>query len=630
MKVWTVWKSRAARHVCGGLSRGRLTAAATGLFLTLGAGGALAEEGAAAVDGAAPRPGAHAIAMHGAPELAEGFESFSYVNPDAPKGGRLTQGLAGGFDSLNPFILRGRASRAVRDLTVESLMARSWDEPFTLYGLLAERVETPRDRSSVTFYLRPEAAFSDGSPVTPDDVIWTMETLRSQGRPNHRSFYGQVATVEKVGDRGVRFVFEEANRELPLLMGLMPILSKADWEGRDFQTGDLRPILGSGPYQVVEAESGRRILFRRNPDYWGKDLPVNRGRHNFDEVEHLYFRNAAALWEAFTAGEIDLFSEGDPARWAEAYDVPAVADGRIQRAAFPHGRASGMRGFVFNTRRALFEDRRVRAALSLALDYRWMNERFYRGGYTRITSYYSGSALGFQNPPTEIETALLWPFRERLPAETVTEGWRPPEGAGDGRNRKNVREARALLSEAGWTLQDGVLKNADGAPFSFEILLNSSDEDREAQVFAKALEGLGITATVRQIDSAQYQDRLLEYDYDMILWRWGLSLSPGEEQRFYWSAAAGAAPGSRNYMGVADPAVDTMIDAMLAARSRDEFTASVRALDRLLSSGVYVIPLGYLKEDLVAWSSEIRKPEPTPLYGWAYALDAWWRPEATE
>ncbi|MEO1330508.1 MAG: extracellular solute-binding protein [Pseudomonadota bacterium] len=570
-------------------------------------------------------PGAHALAMHGAPALEEGFEHFPYVNPDAPQGGRLTIGLTGGFDSLNPFILRGRASRAIRSLVVESLMTRSQDEPFTLYGLLAERVETPEDRTSVTFYLHPEARFSNGDQVTVEDVIWSMETLRAQGRPNHRSYYSQIVRTEPVGERGVRFVFEAPNRELPLLMGLMPVLSKADWAGRDFETGGLRPILGSGPYKVAQVEAGRRILFEKSPDYWAADLPVNRGRHNFEQIEHLYFRTASALWEGFTAGAVDLYSEYDPARWVEAYDVPAVQDGSIERAAFEHGRPSGMDGFVFNTRRAKFQDRRVRAALALALDYAWVNERFHRGGFARIESYFSGSSLGFENPAGPAENALLAPFADDLPAGALEEAWRPPEGAGDGRNRRNMRAARRLLADAGWTLQDGRLLDADGRAFAFEILLSTNQPDRIAQVFVDAVAGLGIAAEIRQIDSAQYEERLLNYDYDMILRRWWLSLSPGEEQRFYWSASAGAAPGSRNYMGVSDPAVDAMVDAMLAARDREGFETAVRALDRVLSSGIYVIPLGYLEKDLLAWRRGVGVPKAAPLYGIDAVQDAYWR-----
>ncbi len=574
---------------------------------------------------AAPGGGSHAIAMHGAPALPADFAHLPYVDPNAPPGGRLTLGRTGGFDSLNPFILRGRAPRAVRELVVESLMTRSWDEPFTLYGLLAERVETPPDRSWVAFHLHPEARFSSGAPVTPDDVIWSMETLRDQGRPNHRSYYAQVARAERVGARGVKFTFKTPNRELPLLMGLMPVLSKADWAGRAFETGDLRPIVGSGPYRIVEAEAGRRILFRKNPDWWGASLPVNRGRHNFEEIEHLYFRNAAAEWEAFTAGAIDLYPEYDPARWSTAYDLPEAVLNRIDRGAFAHGRPSGMRGFVFNTRRPLFADRRVRRAVALALDYAWINERLYGGGYARIASYYAGSELGFRDVPGPAETALLTPFLETLPEGLLEDAWRPPMGAGDGRNRSALRRARALLAEAGWRLEGGRLLDEAGAPFAFEILLSVAEDDRVAQVFAAALEKLGIDARVRQVDSAQHQDRLLRYDYDMMLGRWGLSLSPGEEQRFYWSAEAGSAPGSRNYMGVAEPAVDAMIDAMLSATDREAFAAAVRSLDRVLSHGVYVVPLGYLEQDLVAWSRSLERPARTPLYGYSYAIDAWWR-----
>ena len=566
---------------------------------------------------------AHGLAMHGAPALPPGFVSLPYADPDAPQGGRATYGETGGFDAMNPYIVRGRTPWALRDLVFESLLERSFDEPFTLYGLLAEGVFTPPDRSSVTFLLRAEARFSDGSPVTVEDVVWSMETLRDKGLPSFRNMYGQVARVERIGDRGVRFVFAKPNRELPLLMGMMPIFSKAAWSTRDFARGDLTPPIASGPYQVVDVDPGRRVLFRKNPDYWGASLAINRGRNNFEEIELIFFRDQAARWEAFTSGGIDFYYDYDPANWAEAYDFPAAAEGLVVRGEIPHGLPSGLRGFVFNLRRPPFDDRRVREAFALAFDFKWMNDRFYRGAYERILSYFSGSHLGHDGAATGEERRLLTPFASSLPEGALDARWSPPMGAGDGRNRSNLRKARRLLAEAGWRFDGGVLRNGDGAPFRFEILVRATEDERVAQAFVDMLDPLGVGAAVRFVDAAQYQERRTDFDYDMILHGWYASLSPGEEQRQYWGSDFANAPGSRNYMGVEAPAIDAMIDAMLAAENEADFQSATRALDRVLANGVYVIPLGYLTTHRVAWRRGFDKPDVAPLYG--NRRDVWWR-----
>ncbi len=599
----------------------------TAVALALAAATAAASSPASGESAAALRESAgRAIAMHGAPALPAGFAHFPYVNPDAPKGGVLRLGERGSFDSLNPYIVRGGWPWMYKEQVFESLLARSYDEPFTLYGLLAERVSTPDDRSSVTFWLNPKARFSNGAPVTVDDVVWTLETLRDEGRPYFGSVYGQVARIERLGETGVRMVFKKPNRELPLLLGLMPVLSKAAFAGRDFSQPSAEPIVGSGPYVLDAVDMGRRVRLKRNPDYWGADLPVNRGRHNVDAIEVLYFRDGEAMWEAFVAGDIDLYAESDPARWADRYDFPRAASGAVVKSEIANGRPSGMRGFVFNTRRPIFADRRVREALSLALDYAWINQRFFAGQMTRITSYFSGSALGFRDPIDPKARALLAPFADRLPEGALEAGWRPSAGAGDGVNRRNLRKARRLLQEAGWRVSDGALRNADGEAFSFEILLATNADARVADAFADMLKPLGIDARRRLVDSAQHQERLTGYDFDMIVRRWALSLSPGEEQRFYWGSSGRDTPGSRNYMGAADPAVDAMIDALLAARSREDFVSAARALDRALSSGIYVLPLGYLETQRVAHASRLKRPAKNALYGfWPDVWpDAWW------
>ncbi len=579
---------------------------------------------------------AHGIAMIGEPALPAGFAHLPYANPDAPKGGELVYGEVGGFDNLNPHITKGRYAWGMRVHVFESLMARSWDEPFTLYGLLAETIETPEDRSWVEFRLRPEARFSDGDPVTVDDVVFSAEILRDKGRGNMRRFYGEIESAERVGERGVRFAFrdpeegQERNRELPLLIGLMPIHKKAYWDGKAFDETTLEAPVGTGPYVVESVDPGRSVRFRRNPDYWAADLPVRRGLHNYDTIRYEYFLDDNARFEAFKTGEVRVFWEGDSAHWQDAYDFPAVRDGRVRKEAIRHGRPSGMTGFVFNTRRPLFRDLRVRRALEAAFDFEWINETLHRGAFERTTSYFSNSYLAHAGPAEGRELELLLPFRDELPEGTLERGWRPTVGDGSGRDRQRLRKARNLLQEAGWTVRDGVLQDAAGAAFRFEILVRNASNERIAQLYSQSLEPLGIEAVVRLVDSAQHQERRNGYEYDMIVNRWGLSLSPGSEQAFYWGSAGRDTPGTRNYMGVASPAVDAMVAAIPEARNEEDFTAAVRALDRVLSSGTYVIPFWHSGVAWFAWWEEQRSP-PAPLYGpWIEWSAPWWVEPARE
>jgi peptide/nickel transport system substrate-binding protein len=573
------------------------------------------------VAAAAAEP-AHGIAMHGAPALAPGFTHLPYAYPDAPKGGRVVFGEVGGFDSLNPYVLKGRAPWGVRAHTVESLMARSQDEPFTLYGLLAESVEAPPDRSWVEFTLRPEARFSDGSPVTVEDVIWSLETVATEGHPAYRNGWDAVGSVVRTGPRSLRISFTQPNRELALIMGMRPILKRTEWEGRDFSRSTLTPITGSGPYVVDGFEPGRFIAFRRNPAYWGDALAVNRGLNNFDEIRYEYYRNSEALWAAVKTGEVSVFNDTDVVRWVSGYDFPAALDGQLTRGEIAHGRPTGMHGFVFNTRRPMFADRRVREALALSFDWEWVNQRLFRGQYQRITSYFANSALGFDGPATGRELALLAPFVSSLPEGTLSAGWRPPASDGSGRDRANLRAAAGLLEAAGWDVDGPVRRNAAGEPFSFEILVASTEDETLAALWSSALARLGIEARVRLVDNAQYIARRRDYDYDMTVNRWYLSLSPGVEQRLYFGAAGRTDPGTRNYMGVADPAVEAAIDSLLAAENREDFESSVRALDRVLSAGIYVIPFGYLPTDRIAWQRGYARPERGALYGWR--PEVWW------
>lgn len=563
--------------------------------------------------------------MHGEPALPPEAAHLPYADPQAPKGGAAAYGLTGSFDSVQPFIVKGSAPFwAIREHAFESLLMRNHDEPFTLYGLLAESVETPEDRSWALFTLRPEARFSDGTPLTPEDVIFSMEILRDKGRPGFGASYRKVSSVEAVGERGVRFVFSEPDREMPLIMGLMPIVSKADWEGRDFAASGLRPVLGSGPYVISGVDAGASLTFRRNPEYWGKDLPLNRGLHNFDEIKYFYFRDSNALWEAFTGGLVTFRHEQSPERWAQSYDFPAFRAGQVERGEILHGRPSGMRGLVFNTRRPLFQDRRVREALTLALDFEWMNRTLYFGAYRRIQSYFGNSALGCDSGPADaLERALLAPYLAELPEGGLDRACAQEASDGSGRDRARLRKAGALLREAGWSAQGGVLKNAAGEPFAFEILTSGVEEERVAGAFSQALRSLGIQVRARTVDAAQMAARKNDYDYDMVFNVWALSLSPGNEQTLYWGSAGRDLPGTRNYMGVSSPGVDAMIQALLESEDRAPFEAAARALDRLLTLNAYVVPLWWEPTDKLAWRKGLSRPAKDPLYG--YRPEVWWR-----
>ena len=571
----------------------------------------------------------HGIAMYGAPALPPDFVSLPHVNPDAPKGGRIVFGESGGFDSLNPYILKGNAPAGVSALTVESLMGRSYDEPFALYGLLAESVETDEARSFVAFTLRDGARFSDGSPVTPEDVLWSFETLGTQGSPRYASAWAKIARAEKTGPRTVRFTFNTADRELPLILGLRPILKKAQWDGKDFTVSSLDPIIGSGPYVVGPFEPGRFISYVKNPDWWGADLPFNRGQHNFDEVRYDYFGDGGVVFEAFKAGDITSYREANPAAWAGNYAFPAVQSGEVVLSEIPHQRPSGIDGFVFNTRREIFADWRVREALIQAFNFEFINQTLTGGVQPRITSYFSNSTLGMTPgaPAEGREKALLAPFADSL-LPGALEGYALPVSDGSEANRKGIREATRLLQEAGWTVTDGVLTNASGTPFAFDILLAQGEDDMLsiANIYVEALKRLGIAVTVTSVDSAQYKERTNAYDFDMTHYIRSLSLSPGNEQTLYWGAAGVTEPGTRNWMGMNSPAAEAMIQTLLTATDPEEFTAATRALDRVLTSGRYVVPIWYSDISRIAHAKQLRYPDRLPIYGdWlGFQPDVWW------
>ena len=566
----------------------------------------------------------HAIAMHGDPKYPAHYTQFDYVNARAPRGGEIRLAAVGSFDSLNPMIVRGTAAAGIRWHVFESLLARSYDEPFSLYGLLAETVDVPDDRGWVEFTLNPAARFSDGKAVTVEDVIFSVETLRDQGQPNHRFYYSKIASMEQTGERSIRMTFTaDGDREMPLIMGLMPILPKHVYEGRDFTRTGLEPMIGSGPYTIDKVEPGARITYRRNPAYWGADLPAMRGHANFDVIRYDYFRDANASFEAFKAGEYSLRIEDDPTRWATGYDIPAVKDGRITREKIALGLPSGMRAMVFNTRREMFSDPRVRKALGLMFDFEWINKTLFHGLYTRTRSFYDNSDLSSAGrPASDAERALLAPFADAVTPEIMESGYLPPVTDGSGRNREQMREALALLAQAGYEIRDGKLASAaTGQPFSFELLVASPEDERLALTFKSNLDRLGIAVDVRNVDSSQYQQRRQTYDFDMIFNFWSASLSPGNEQSFYFGSESADTDGTRNYMGVKSEAVDAMIAAMLEARSREDFVAAVRALDRVLLSGHYVIPLYHADTQWVARWNGLERTRTQPNF---IRFDTWW------
>jgi len=597
----------------------RARAILTGFTLAIGAGSAHAES-------------QHGIAMYGAPALPPDFVSLPYANPDAPKGGRIVFGNTGGFDSLNPFVAKGTPPWQWRFLGYESLLTQSLDEPFTLYGLLAESVEVPDDRSWVEFTLREGARFWDGSPVTVEDVIWSYHILGTQGHPRYLGLGKMIESIEATGPRSLRLTFNTENRELALIAGLRPVLKKAQWEDKDFANSPLAEIpIGTGPYMVDSYEPGHSVHLKHTPDYWGADLPIRRGTMNFDEIHLEFFGDQTALFESFKAGELTALRENNADKWASQYDFPAVQRGDVIKTEIHPPRPSGMTGFVMNTRRAPFDDWRVREAMLLAFNFEFINDTVTGGIQPRIHSYYDNSDLAMQPGPAQGRVReLLEPFAaDLLPG--ALDGYALPVSDGTARNRANLRAAAQLLDDAGWPVVDGRRANADGQPFAFSVLLRQGDTTNQSviDIYARALDRLGITATIDRVDNAQYFARESQFDFDMTAFRRDLSLSPGNEQRLYWGSENANAPGTRNLMGVASPAIDAMITAMLTSKTPENFTAAVRALDRVLTSGRYVIPIWQFDVDRVAHAKTLHFPEKTPLYGDrpGWLPEVWWYAE---
>ncbi len=571
----------------------------------------------------------HGIAMYGDPVLPPDFEHLPYADPDAPTGGRIVTGEVGSFDSLNPHILKGSVPWQLRFLAYESLMGRNYDEPFTLYCLLCESIEVGPNREWAEFTLRAEAAFSDGTPVTVEDVMWSYETLGTVGHPRYHSTWGKVGSMEQTGERSVRFTFNVEDRELALIIGMRPILQKAQWEGKDFAESGLDTIpVATAEYVIDDFEAGRFVSLKRNPDYWGKDVNFMNGVGNLDEIRMEFFGDGTAQFEAFKAGIVNLNREFNAEKWENQYDFPAIDSGDVVKSIVPHERPSGITGFVMNTRRDAFKDWRVRDAMLHAFNFEYINETMTGSKQPRITSYFSNSILGMQDGPAEARVReFLEPYADAL-LPGALDGYALPVSDGSARNRANLRRAIELMEAAGWTVQDGQMKNAEGTPFTFEIVLASgaTEEQSIIDIFVEALKRMGIEPVVTTIDSAQYKERESTFDFDMTYFRRGISLSPGNEQRLYWSCDAAETEGSRNYMGMCSPAAEAMIDRLLNSESRDDFLAAARALDRVLTTGRYVIPIYQWNISRLAHAKELKFPESLPIYGdWiGWQPDVWW------
>lgn len=570
----------------------------------------------------------HGIAMHGDLKYGPDFQHFEYADPNAPKGGEMRFAAIGGFDSLNPYILKGEAAAGLANL-FETLMTSPADEAFSEYGLIAESIETPPDRSWAIFTIRPEARWHDGEPITVADVIFSFTALRDEGTPFYRYYYRDVASVEAIGERRVKFVFAgEGNRELPLIVGQMPVLPKHYFDAHPFGETSLDPPIGSGPYRIATVDPGRSITYERVADYWGAALPVNRGRYNVDRLVYDYYRDPTIALEAFKAHEFDIHQENVAKQWATGYDSPALATGLIVREEIPNELPNGMQGYAFNTRLAMFQDRRVRAALALAFDFEWINKNLFFSAYTRTSSYFANSELAATGVPGPAELALLEPFRDQVPPEVFGPAYLAPVSDGSGSDRRNLRAAKELLAAAGWVVKGGVLTGPDGTAMTMEFLINQPAFERVTAAYIQNLERLGVKATIRQVDSSQYEQRLEQFDFDVDVVVFGQSLSPGNEQQNFWTSTAADQPGSSNIIGIKDPAVDALVEAIVAAEDRAALVTACRALDRVLTWSHYVVPHWHNRTSRIAYWNKFSRPPIDPKYG--VDLDTWWVEPAKE
>ncbi len=580
-------------------------------------------------------PWAHGISMHGDPALPASFTHLPYANPEAKKGGRITYGVQGSFDSLNQFIVQGGTSSArgiseveFGPLVQETLLTRNYDEAFGLYGLLAEDVRMPESREWIEFRINPNARFSDASPVTVEDVIFSFEILRDKGRPHFRSRYNRIKSMEKTGERSVKFTFENGDdRELPLLLGLSPIFSKKDIDVATFDKSTLTPMLGSGPYVLSDVNPGVSTVFSRNPDYWGRDLPINAGRFNYDEIRVEYYRDENALQESFKKGLVSVLPIRDAKRWSSDFNFPAVVEKRVILDSFPLETPAEITGFVFNTRKPVFEDIQIRKALAMLIDFDWLNRNLFYGLYKRTNGYFDNSILSSIGRPADVrEQSLLAPFPDSVDPQVMAGTWKAHSVSSSNGGRETLREAMSLLKAAGYSAKDGAMRNeTTGEPLEFEIMTATPDQERLAIVYQRQLSRIGVNANIRSVDAAQYQRRRQTFDYDMMLNTLSSSLSPGNEQRYRFDGTSATLEGTFNYAGVENAAVDAMIDALLSARTQEEFISAVRAYDRALISGHYIVPLFHRPENWVARWANVKHPAKTSLSG--EKLDTWWLEE---
>lgn len=576
---------------------------------------------------ASPAQAAHGLALGGAPKYPAGFRSFDYVNPDAPKGGAVTMAAMGTFDKLNPFTLKGVRADGLNELVFETLTAMSLDEPMSAYGLLAQDLQLAPDRLSITFRLDPRARFSNGDAVEAADVKHSFDTLRSKAAsPLWRQYWADVKRAVVVDARTIRFEFARRNRELHMIVGSVPVFSRKWGDGKPFDQVVRDLPIASGPYLIERFDLGKSITYRRNPDYWGGDVPARRGQYNFDRIHYTYFKDELARIEAFKAGNFDFVHENVAKNWARAYYGGKFEDGTIVKTELANSNAQGMQGFVMNTRRALFSDVRVRRAMLLALDFEWMNRQLFFNQYKRSYSFFTNTEMAARGMPSEEELALLEPLRRHLPPEVFAEVRPPPTTAPPHSLRENLREARALLNAAGWTYRDGALRNAAGQPFVFEILIAQRTFERVVAPFARNLEKLGIVARSRALDQSLYKKRADDYDFDMIVHWYLSSQSPGNELALRFTSRTATERGADNFPGVKSPAVDALVDRILSVESRDELVTAARALDRVLLAGQYVIPHWHNNTHRVAYRNRFGRPEKLPLYYHSedWFLQSWW------
>jgi len=562
----------------------------------------------------------HAIAMHGQPKYPENFTSFEYVNPNAKKGGTLRLHAIGTYDTLNPYIIKGKSAAGLHHsygYFFETLTSRSKDEPFSLYGLIAETIETPNERDWVEFKLRKEARFSDGKPITVEDVIFSWNTLKKKGSPNARATWSRINEVIQTGPRKVKFIFpDNKDRELPLLIaGFLPVLSKSWWSERNFSETTLDKPISSGPYVISEAIPGRSITFHQNKNYWGKNLPVNNGRFNFDFINFTYYRDDSVALEAFKAGDYDYRRELNAARWATQYSFPAINKGNVIRETVDKKTPAGLNALVFNLRKSFFSDIDVRKALNLAFDFEWINRALLHQAYTRTRGMFDNSELSPNSLPSKAEILLLNPWRERLPKELFTTPFKPMTTDGSGTDRLNLRKAVKLLKKSGFIIKNKTLVGTDGVPVEIEITLRRRSNEKIALAYARNLKKLGISASVRLVESAQFQNIINDYDFDMVFGFWGVTLSPGNEQQNYWSSITANQTGGRNWAGISDPVINSLISNLQSAYTNEELVTAARALDRVLMWNYYLLPLYHDSYQRFAYWQKLSRPKIVPIYG---------------